>query len=190
MPAPSPPPDLAGGASALSPPEDRPDLRPPDPPFEVVLVSPEIPPNTGNVARLCACTGSRLHLVAPLGFSLTDKDLRRAGLDYWSHVHVRTWGSFEELETALDLPGEGRCRLHLFTARGRVTHVASKLRAGDLLVFGRESRGLPEALLEKYAERTVRLPMLQGRRSLNLAGSVGVAVYEGLRQVGAFAGAP
>ena len=183
MPADALPPD-----STTAPREDEqfPGLQPPEPPFEVVLVSPEIPPNTGNVARLCACTGSRLHLVAPLGFSLSDKDLRRAGLDYWSHVHVRTWGSFEELETALDLQGAGRDRLHLFTGRGRVTHVEARLRPGALLVFGRESRGLPEALLERYEDRTVRLPMVPGRRSLNLAGSVAVAVYEGLRQVDAF----
>lgn len=155
------------------------------PPFEVVLVAPEIPPNTGNVARLCACTGARLHLVCPLGFSLTDKDLRRAGLDYWDRVHARTWESWEELEAAYDLTGAGRQRLHLFTARAAHTHTSAGFRPGDLLVFGRESRGLPEPLLERYADRTVALPMLPGSRSLNLSTSAGIAVYEALRQVGA-----
>jgi tRNA (cytidine/uridine-2'-O-)-methyltransferase len=161
-------------------------LLSPVPPLEVVLVAPEIPPNTGNVARLCACTGSRLHLVAPLGFSLTDKDLRRAGLDYWSHVHVRTWGSFEELEAARDLLGAGRESVHLFSSGGVRTHVEARFRPGDLLVFGRESRGLPPEVLARYQDRTVRLPMIEGRRSLNLASSAAIGVYEALRQIGAF----
>lgn len=159
-------------------------LTPLDPPLEVVLVAPEIPPNTGNVARLCACTGSRLHLVAPLGFSLGDKDLRRAGLDYWEDVHVRTWASFEEFEEAFDLSGAGRSRLHLFTARAARGYVEAGFQAGDLLVFGRESRGLPEQVLERYPDRTVALPMIAGRRSLNLSATAAVAVYEALRQAG------
>jgi tRNA (cytidine/uridine-2'-O-)-methyltransferase len=162
-------------------------FRPLQPPLEVVLVAPEIPPNTGNVARLCACTGSRLHLVAPLGFSLTDKDLRRAGLDYWSHVYARTWESFEEFESAHDLGGAGRGRLHLFAAKGQRKHIDASFHAGDILVFGRESRGLPASLIERYVDRTVRLPMMPGRRSLNLAASAAVGVYEALRQAGAFA---
>lgn len=157
-------------------------LLPPTPPFEVVLVEPEIPPNTGNVARLCACTGSRLHLVAPLGFSLGDKDLRRAGLDYWEDVHVRTWGSFEEFEEAFDLQGAGRERLHLFTAQAAARHVDAGFRAGGLLVFGRESRGLPTRVLDRYPDRTVAMPMLAGRRSLNLSATVAVGVYEAIRQ--------
>jgi tRNA (cytidine/uridine-2'-O-)-methyltransferase len=161
-------------------------LDPPPTPFELVLVEPEIPPNTGNVARLCACTGARLHLVCPLGFSLTDKDLRRAGLDYWDRVHARTWGSFAEFEAAMDLEGAGRSRLHLFTASAARTHVEAGFRPGDLLVFGRESRGLPEAILEKYADRTVALPMMAGSRSLNLSSSASIALYEALRQTGAF----
>lgn len=166
---------------ASSPPR----LHPPRPPFEVVLVAPEIPPNTGNVARLCACTGSRLHLVAPVGFALEDKDLRRAGLDYWRDVHVRTWGSFAELEAEL-LGGEARERAHFFSSAGGRSHVQAQFRPGDLLVFGRESRGLPEDVLARYADRTVCLPMLPGRRSLNLASSAAIAVYEALRQVGGF----
>ncbi len=162
-----------------------PALAPVSPPFELVLVAPEIPPNTGNVARLCACTGARLHLVCPLGFSLADKDLRRAGLDYWERVHARTWASFDELERALDLEQSGRARLHLFSARAARTHVQARFSPGDLLVFGRESRGLPEELLERYADRTVALPMLADNRSLNLSSTVAVALYEALRQTGA-----
>jgi tRNA (cytidine/uridine-2'-O-)-methyltransferase len=159
---------------------------PADLPLEVVLVAPEIPPNTGNVARLCACTGSRLHLVAPLGFSLTDKDLRRAGLDYWDQVHVRTWASLEDFEAGFDLAGAGRGRVHLFSGRAAKTHVAAGFRAGDVLVFGRESRGLPDDFLARYADRTVALPMVAGARSLNLSSSAAVAVYEALRQTGRF----
>ncbi len=162
------------------------DLIVPNPPLELVLVAPEIPPNTGNVARLCACTGTRLHLVAPLGFSLTDKDLRRAGLDYWAHVHAATWGSFEELEQAYDFGGARRQRLHLFTAQAPRIHTQANFKPGDVLVLGRESRGLPPEILERYPDRTVRLPMLPGRRSLNLAASAAIAVYEALRQCGAF----
>ena len=157
---------------------------PTNPPFEVVLVSPEIPPNTGNVARLCACTGARLHLVCPLGFSLSDKDLRRAGLDYWDRVHARTWADWGEFEEGMELKGAGRSRLHLFTASAANTHVEAGFRPGDLLVFGRESRGLPEELLSAYEDRTVALPMLPGSRSLNLSTSAGIALYEALRQVG------
>jgi tRNA (cytidine/uridine-2'-O-)-methyltransferase len=164
-------------------------LSPVSPPFELVLVEPEIPPNTGNVARLCACTGARLHLVCPLGFSLTDKDLRRAGLDYWDRVHARTWGDWAEFEAAHDLAGAGRQRLHLFTASAAKSHVEAAFAPGDLLVFGRESRGLPEALLERYADRTVALPMMPGSRSLNLSSSASIALYEALRQTGAFAAA-
>lgn len=161
-------------------------FHPPAPPFELVLVSPEIPPNTGNVARLCACTGSHLHLVAPIGFGLSDRDLRRAGLDYWDRVHARTWASFDELEREYDLRGAGRQRLHLFTADGVRSHVEAGFRPGDLLVFGRESRGLPREVLERYPDRTVSLPMLPGSRSLNLSSSASIALYEALRQAGAF----
>lgn len=163
-------------------------LEPVDPPFRIVLVAPEIPPNTGNVARLCACTGAQLHLVCPLGFSLLDKDLRRAGLDYWERVHGQTWSSLDEFEAAHDLSGAGRDRLHLFTASAERTHFEARFRPGDWLVFGRESRGLPEELLERYADRTVALPMLPGSRSLNLASSAAIALYEALRQNGAAAG--
>jgi tRNA (cytidine/uridine-2'-O-)-methyltransferase len=155
------------------------DLVPPNPPLHVVLVSPQIPPNTGNVARTCAVTGTRLHLVGPLGFSLDEKELRRAGLDYWEHVAPEVhedWPAFE----ARHVRGEAG-RLHLFTARGaRCLHEA-RFAPGDVLVFGQEQLGLPPALLAAHPGRTVAIPMLPGQRSLNLAVSVGVAVYEALR---------
>ena len=152
-------------------------LKPFDPPFEIVLYQPEIPPNTGNIARLCACTGARLHLVGPIGFSLDEKRLKRAGLDYWDKVYVATWASLDEvLET---LPGR---TVHLFAARGRRTLWEARFRKGDVLVFGKESTGLPEPLLRAHADRTVRVPMLEGRRSLNITSTAAVALYEAIRQ--------
>jgi tRNA (cytidine/uridine-2'-O-)-methyltransferase len=152
-------------------------LQAPDPPLEIVLHQPEIPPNTGNVARLCACTGSRLHLVAPLGFSLEDRYLKRAGLDYWDQVHVATWESFDALLAAR--PGQG---FHLFTARAERSLWQVALEPGALLVFGSESTGLPRALLDAHPDRQVGLPLLPGLRSLNLSSTVAVAVYEALRR--------
>jgi len=157
-----------------------------EPPLEVVLVHPEIPPNTGNVARLCACTGARLHLVAPIGFPLSDRDLRRGGLDYWDRAALRTWGTWDEWAQAFEAQGAGRTRMHLFTAAAPRSHVEADFRPGDRLVFGCESRGLPAAVLETFGDRTVALPMLPGRRSLNLSSSVAAALYEALRRCGAF----
>jgi tRNA (cytidine/uridine-2'-O-)-methyltransferase len=154
-----------------------PPLPEPSLPFEVVLHRPEIPPNTGNVARMCACTGSRLHLVTPLGFSIDDAQLKRAGLDYWPQVFARTYASFEEVLEAM--PDRG---VHLFTAAAPRTLWEVALRPGDLLVFGSESVGLPEAILGRWPERQVAIPMRPGRRSLNLSAAAAVAVYEGLRQ--------
>lgn len=153
-------------------------LTPVDPPLNVVLHRPEIPPNTGNVARLCACTGSRLHLVAPLGFSIDDQHLKRAGLDYWDKVHVGTYPNLDEVLAAA--PGRP---FHLFTASAARSLWEVRFAPGDLLVFGSESVGLPRDLLEAHPERTVALPMLPGRRSINLSASVAIAVYEALRQI-------
>lgn len=155
------------------------DLVPPDPPLQVVLVAPQIPPNTGNVARTCAVTGCRLHLVGPLGFSLADRDLRRAGLDYWDDVAPETypaWPEFEARALRGATPG-----MHLFTARATRSLREVAFAPGDFLVFGQEQLGLPPALLAARPERCVSIPMLPGRRSLNLAVAVGVAVYEALR---------
>jgi tRNA (cytidine/uridine-2'-O-)-methyltransferase len=158
-----------------------PPLRAPQPPLNVVLVAPQIPPNTGNVARTCAVTGSRLHLVGPLGFSLEEKELRRAGLDYWRDVApevYRDWVDFE----ARALPGAAG-RIHLFSARcDRSLHEADFL-PGDFLVFGQEQLGLPPALLAAWPERQVGIPMLEGQRSLNLAVAVGIGLYAALARL-------
>src|SRR5262249_36300759 len=146
--------------------------------LNVVLVEPKIPPNTGNVARLCAVTGSRLHLVAPLGFRIDDKDLRRAGLDYWDKVFAALHGSVDEVQAP-------RGRLHLFTGRAATGLWQARFRAGDFLVFGDEVSGLPQELLDRYADRCVRVPMIENpqARSLNLSTCAGIAVYEALRQI-------
>ncbi len=146
--------------------------------FHVVLYQPEIPPNTGNIIRLCANTGSRLHLIHPLGFAMDDARLRRAGLDY------REWAEVEEhadLAACLGRLADGR--LHAFTTRaGRRLHEA-RFRPGDILLFGPETRGLPDAVLAQVPEpQRLRIPMRPGSRSLNLSNSVAVALYEAWRQ--------
>jgi len=150
--------------------------------LNVVLVEPKIPPNTGNVARLCAVTASRLHLVAPLGFRIDDKDLRRAGLDYWDKVHAATWSSFDELLRAEAVP---ESRLHLFTGHGGTSLWQTRFSPADYLVLGDEVGGLPEELLARFAARRVRVPMIPepSARSLNLSTCTGIAVYEALRQI-------
>ena len=152
--------------------------------FEVVLFQPEIPPNTGNVIRLCANTGCRLHLVEPLGFHTGDRELRRAGLDYHEYAAVRVHANWAALEQAL----AGR-RLFACSTRGQVRYDQARLRPGDALVFGPETRGLPGVMLERFVPaQRLRIPMLPGNRSLNLSNAVAVVVYEGWRQNG-FAGA-
>jgi tRNA (cytidine/uridine-2'-O-)-methyltransferase len=158
-----------------------PTLTPLEPPLQVVLVSPQIPPNTGNVARTCAVTGCRLHLVGPIGFSLDDKDLRRAGLDYWREVSPevhRDWPEFE----ARALGGQTE-KLHLFTARASRSLFEARFAPGDFLVFGQEQLGLPPALLDAWPACQVGIPMRAGVRSLNLAVAAGVAVYTALRNL-------
>ena len=151
--------------------------------FHVVLVTPEIPPNTGNVIRLCANTGCRLHLVEPLGFDLSDAQLRRAGLDYHEMACVTVHPDWKACLAAL-----GEARLFAFTTRGSRHHADVGFRAGDGFVFGSESAGLPAELLAGFAaERRLRLPLIPGNRSLNLSNAVAVAVYEAWRQQG-FAG--
>jgi tRNA (cytidine/uridine-2'-O-)-methyltransferase len=149
--------------------------------MNVVLVNPLIPPNTGNVARLCAVTASKLHLIAPLGFSIADKDLRRAGLDYWDKVFAATYASFDELLAENRVAPE---QLHLFTGRAKRGLWEARFRPGDFLVLGEEQKGLPEALLERFPDRTVRVPMIAepSARSLNLSTCTGVVLYEALRQ--------
>ena len=149
-----------------------------------MLVAPQIPPNVGNVARTCAVTGSVLHLVGPLRFSLDDRRLRRAGLDYWPDVQQalhRDWADFEARVLGGQPPGRsGPGRLHLFTARADRSVFGTAFEPGDFLVFGQEQLGLPPALLEASPERQVGIPMLPGQRSLNLAVAVAVGVYAAL----------
>jgi tRNA (cytidine/uridine-2'-O-)-methyltransferase len=154
-------------------------LSPVDPPLRVVLVSPQIPPNTGNVARTCAVTGSRLHLIGPLGFSLEEKRLRRAGLDYWSGASPVVWRDWPEFEAA-EVRGQTE-KLHLFTARAERSALDAPFAPGDLLVFGQEQLGLPPALVDAWPDRCVGIPMRAGARSLNLAAAVAVAVYAAIR---------
>ena len=147
--------------------------------LHVVLVEPEIPGNTGNIARLCAATGCRLHLVRPLGFSTDDKHLKRAGLDYWHLLDISYHDSFEELQT---LYPNGRFFCH--TTKATRFHSDVQFKGGDFLVFGKETAGLPPEILTQYPEYCIRLPMIEGARSLNLSNSVAVSVYEALRQTG------
>lgn len=150
-------------------------------PLHVVLVEPEIPPNTGNIARLCAATRCRLHLIEPLGFRLDDATLKRAGMDYWRHVHWERWKSWAEFAAALP----ASARLWFVEEGGPKRHSEAAFQAGDYLVFGRETAGLPRALLEPARERWLRLPMFHpDARSLNLSNCVAVVVYEALRQMG------
>ncbi len=147
--------------------------------FHVVLVEPEIPQNAGNIARTCAATGCVLHLVKPLGFEISDKYLKRAGLDYWDLVEVRVHENLVEALRAL----EG-VKLHLFTTKAQKRYDEAVYHRGDALVFGKETRGLEEEFLVSRPEDCVRIPMLDERRSLNLSNAVAIAVYEGLRQNG------
>lgn len=146
--------------------------------LHVVLVEPEIPPNTGNIARLCLAAGARLHLVEPLGFSLDEKALRRAGMDYWHLCDVKRSASLAELQAS-----EPTARYFYFTTKASKVYWNESFQDGDFLVFGRESRGLPESLLRANPEACLTIPMQPDARSLNLATSVGIALYEAKRQI-------
>ena len=146
--------------------------------FHIVLVEPEIPQNTGNIARTCAATGCTLHLVKPLGFEISDKQLKRAGLDYWNLVQVVVHDSFEEVLASADKDAH----FFYFTTKAPRAYTEGSFTSGDYLVFGKETKGLPEELLVKHKEECVRIPMIEESRSLNLSNSVAIAVYEGLRQ--------
>ena len=145
--------------------------------FNVVLVEPEIPPNTGNVGRLCLATNSTLHLVEPFGFRLDDKQLKRAGLDYWHEVRVQRWSSLEELRSAQP----DTARYFYLTTKTRRSYFDAQFEPGDFLVFGRETKGLPESLLEENPDRCLTIPM-QTTRSLNLATAVAIVLFEAVRQ--------
>jgi tRNA (cytidine/uridine-2'-O-)-methyltransferase len=155
------------------------DFQWPDPPLNIVLVEPSIPPNTGNISRLCAATGTRLHLIEPLGFDLSEKKLRRAGLDYWDSVDLRTWPDFDSF--AKQNP-EGR--KYFFTTAGSQNFFEVDYAPGDYLIFGNESYGLSDDLLGKHAENLCNIPIkLDAVRSLNLSNCGAIALYEALRKI-------
>jgi len=144
--------------------------------FNIVLVEPEIPPNTGTVGRLCLATRSTLHLVGPLGFSIDDRQLKRAGLDYWDEVDVREWSNLDELRRA-----NASARFFYLTTKATQPYFEVGFRRKDFLVFGRETKGLPERVLEENLENCITIPM-HGTRSLNLATAVAIVLFEAMRQ--------
>ena len=147
-------------------------------PLNIVLVEPEIPPNTGSIARLCGATNSILHLVHPLGFSTDDKHLKRAGLDYWEEVAIQHWPGFDEF-----LAQQPEKKLYFFSTKCSRPYTQAEYKPGDFLIFGKETKGLSAEILELYSDRCLTLPMANRRiRSLNLAMTVGIVVYEALRQ--------
>ena len=151
-------------------------------PMEIVLVEPDIPPNTGNIARLCAGTGAILHLVEPLGFRLTSQAMKRAGLDYWDAVTIHRHRSLQAFMDAC-----GNRRFFLFSTKGTTPYTQASIKPGDLLIFGSETRGLPPHLLEAYPEQILTIPMKRDAiRSINLSNSVAIVLYEALRQTDAF----
>lgn len=147
--------------------------------MNIVLYQPEIPPNTGNIARTCACVGANLHLIRPLGFSTDEKAVRRAGLDYWDKLDIYYYDSLEELFAAY----EGH-NFYFATKFADNYHTEVDYKPDDFLVFGRETAGLPDYIQEEYPEQCIRIPMRKNIRSLNLANSVAIVVYEALKQVG------
>ena len=147
--------------------------------FNIVLVEPDIPQNTGNIARTCAATGSALHLVRPLGFEITDAKLKRAGLDYWHFVNIKYWDNFERLYSAY--PG---APFFFLSTKAAKCYTDAQFPPDCFLVFGKETKGLPEPLIQSHFGSALRIPMIDGARSLNLANSVAIVVYEALRQNG------
>jgi len=145
--------------------------------FNVVLVEPEIPPNTGNIGRLCLATRSTLHLIKPFGFSLDDRQLRRAGLDYWDEVQLQVWDSFD----ALQREQPSGTRYFFLTTKTQRPYYGAKFRDDDFLVFGRETKGLPHKLLATNNDNCITIPM-HGTRSLNLATAVAIVLFEAVRQ--------
>jgi len=147
--------------------------------LNIVLIEPEIPQNTGNIARTCACVGARLHLVWPLGFQPTERNLRRAGCDYWDEVDIVRWSCADEF-----LEAHSADELHLFTGRTQRAYTDISYGVDAFLLFGRESAGIDPAILDRFADRCVRIPMREGLRSLDLSSAVAIATYEALQQQG------
>lgn len=150
--------------------------------LHVVLFQPEIPPNTGNIGRSCVAIGAKLWLIKPLGFQINEKELRRAGLDYWPFLEWQTVENWAELAEHLAEPLAKR-RIWLLTKRGRTRYSAARFERGDILLFGCETSGLPEELTTQFADRTLRIPMRPQVRSLNLSSSAALVMYEAIRQL-------
>ena len=148
-------------------------------PLNIVLVEPEIPQNTGNIARTCSVTGARLHLVKPLGFEVTDKNLKRAGMDYWEHLDVHRYVNFEQFKQA-----HPNAKIWMATTKAKHTYTDVTFGPDDFIMFGKESAGIPEEILVENEETCIRIPMLPQIRSLNLSNSVAIVLYEALRQQG------
>lgn len=149
--------------------------------FNVVLVEPRIPQNTGNIARTCAATGCGLHIVRPMAFEIDDKKLKRAGLDYWQYLNVRYYDNLADFFEKTNLEN---ARYHYATTKAPHTYTEVEYNDNDYILFGREDAGLPEELLYANEERCIRIPMIEEARSLNLSNSVAIIVYEAMRQVG------
>lgn len=152
-------------------------------PLEIVLVEPEIPQNTGNIARTCVAVGARLHLVEPLGFSIQDRQVKRAGLDYWPYLDLHVWPDLASLLKSIE-PDDRQTGLFYATTKGQTVYSDVTYPARTILFFGKETKGLPESLLQAAPQRCIRIPMLPGKRSLNLSNSVAIVTYEVLRQQG------
>lgn len=149
--------------------------------FNIVLHQPEIPANTGNIGRTCVATGTVLHLIEPLGFRLTGKELRRAGMDYWEHLDVRRYMNFEEF-VEKNLVGNSNAKIWMATTKAKKVYTEAQFGADDFIMFGKESAGIPEEILVDYEDTCIRIPMLDKIRSLNLSNSVSIVLYEALRQ--------
>ena len=170
--------------------------------FHIVLLEPEIPANTGNIGRTCLCTGSHLHLIEPMGFILNDKNLKRAGMDYWKDLDVTVYDCWEDFveqnkdkvailpedaaaeDAATDAAPIKKARLWMATTKAQKTHDQADFKDGDYIMFGKESAGIPEELLLEHRETCIRIPMAPEQRSLNLSNSAAVVLYEALRQTG------
>lgn len=155
--------------------------------FNIVLHEPEIPQNTGNIGRTCLVAGARLHLIEPMGFIINDKNLKRAGMDYWKDLDVTiydSWRDFlEKNRENLQAPfGQGNAKLWMATTKARSVHSDAAFADGDYIMFGKESAGIPEEILLESPETSIRIPMMKNQRSLNLSNSVAVVLYEALRQ--------
>ncbi|GFI22871.1 tRNA (cytidine(34)-2'-O)-methyltransferase [Lachnospiraceae bacterium] len=149
--------------------------------MNIVLYQPEIPANTGNIGRTCVATGSVLHLIEPLGFRLTGKELRRAGMDYWEHLDVRRYMNFEEF-VEKNLVSHPEKKLWMATTKAKKVYTQAQFNPNDYIMFGKESAGIPEEILVDYKQTCIRIPMLDCIRSLNLSNSVSIVLYEALRQ--------